>query len=819
MTISLIEENLEKVNVLTDRVKRRLHECNNATAWISGQRSYSYMQAWQENKTDPFHLRRAKAFARVMADSPAIIRDGELIVGSETKYIRGAEGSDDYNPYDTLVGLKKGEFQTLSEVMLASIDVEQKALLEEAAHYWVGQSVQDIMYETWRRELGQDYLDLLDDDARVIESVINVAPKGPSMFNPRVLKEGLNGTIARAKGEKELMRHSTGNDSQMSTSRFHKMVILDSIIIACEAVIAFARKHADLAREMAQNEHDPVRRSELEQIADRCERVPADPARNFAEALQSLWFIHLALKKEEPIPIGPCPGRMDQFLYPFFKNDIEESRISYQEAAELLGCLWVKFNELISARAKITNEGSAASLLQQIILGGQTKDGRDTINDLSFLILEVSHQLKTPQPGIYIRWHNGINHDFMVKAAETNRDLGGGIPAYLSEQFAISRMMAMGVSREDAAEWAATACLYYVIPHTNMAAEVIGNINLVKVFEITLNNGFDPRTGKQLGPKTGDVRNFTCIEQLFEAWEKQYNYFLDKLIFGQFIGHSARMERHSAPLTTALSDDTIAKGLDVVEGGERYPQLSILYGDRGHVDIADSLAAIKYLVFDEKKLSMAELMDGLACNFEGMEDVRQLCLHAPKYGNDDDYADDIFNYVSLKSGEIMTRKRNPWTGKPVCWQRPAVSGHYYHGAVVGALPNGRKAWLPINDANFSAMPGMDVNGPSAVIKSATKVNHFPPELNGGILNMKFSPAMLKSRESIEKFLSLLKTFFDRGGWHIQFNITNRQDLLDAQKSPEKWKNLVVRVAGYSAYFVDLPRVVQDEIIARTEHTL
>jgi formate C-acetyltransferase len=526
----------------------------------------------------------------------------------------------------------------------------------------------------------------------------------------------------------------------------------------------------------------------------------------------------MAYKKESPFPAGACPGRMDQWLYPLYEKDLREGRLTYQQAAEILGCLWVKFNETQSFHGFMFSKEAAGSLLQQITLGGTDQFGRDSTNELSYLILEISRQMKIPQPGIYIRWHSAIDHNFMTKAVETNRDTGGGIPAFLNDQAAIRNFLGVGVSWEDAIDWSAAGCLSYALGSVNAVARMPIYINVPKVLEIALNNGVDPRTGIKAGLETGDATLFNSIDDLEEAFWKQYTYFLEKGMHDYYIGFLAKAEFLCAPFSTALLEDSIKTGKDSTEEGGRYPQLNCVVGQRGCVDAANAFAAIREVVYEDKKVSMARLLEALKANWAGYEDVLQLCNKAPKYGNDDDSVDEIFGRISLKANDIITGKQTP-DGTRWKSARPALTGHYYLGEVVGALPNGRKAGTPLYDAALSPGAGTDVNGPTSAIKSATKVNHFRPDMDSLVMNMKLSSTVLNTRDAIENFIALLRTFFNRGGWHIQFNILNREDLLSAKKNPEEWKHLIVRVAGYSAYFVELPDAIQDEIIARTEHGL
>jgi formate C-acetyltransferase len=512
---------------------------------------------------------------------------------------------------------------------------------------------------------------------------------------------------------------------------------------------------------------------------------------------------------------------MDQYLYPWYKKDVSEGKITRQEAAELLGCLWLKLRDNDYLQTLSAKEWAVMGMINaNVTLGGRTKEGRDSTNELSWLILEVMRQMKLSEPAVYIRYNDGMSKEFLIHALECNRDFEGGNPSFLNDELGINRYLDRGIRLEDAVEWVASGCLGVNMAGVDIHTGGSQHLNQAKIFEITLYDGFDPRMGKQLGPKTGDVTKFTSIEQFYEAFFKQMDYFAGQMRKHWFITRGLKgiigESTDNSGLACAMLEDCITKGLGPKEGGGRYPVNSIEWiGDRGITDVADCLVAIKYLVFDKKKLTMAELMEAMKVNWEEKEYIHQACLKAPKYGNDDDYVDDIFNYVSLKSQEILL-KPDPFTGLKPFLFKGAGGGHVIHGQVVGALPNGRKAGTPVNDGGTSPMAGMDVKGPTAVINSATKVNHAWNAM-GIVHNMKFDKALLNTPEKLEKLLTLIKTFMDRGGWHIQFNIVNPQDLIDARKHPEKWANLIVRVAGFSAYFVDLPYAVQDEIIARTLH--
>ena len=815
--ISAINE-VNKVNVLTDRVKRREQEWKDAKLHICGTRAKSFTEGWKAAEAEPNNIRWAIALARVLDESPIIIREGEIVVGVETRHIRGAEVSPEHNPHDLLTGLEQRHLVTMSEVMVAEMEPADESIIKETAQYWMGKSIRDFVHAAYRRQVGEKYAELQGGGVRVFTDTVGVTGKVQAVFNPSILKEGFNGRIARAKAEKEKVKESLRNFPKDVAAAYHKIAVLDSIIIAGEAIIRFAMKHAELARKMAQIETNPARKAELEQMAEACDWVPANPPRSFLEALQFYWFCHIGYRKEGPFPSGACPGRMDQWLFPYYEKDLKEGKLTRQQAAEILALMWIKFDELQSFHGNFFSKEAAGSMLQQITIAGTDKDGRDATNELSFLLLEVSRQLKTPQPGFYVRWHASIDHNFMIKCVETNRDTGGGIPAFLNDQAAIRNFLGIGVEWEDAVEWSAAGCLSYSLGHCNSVVRMPLYVNVPKILELALNNGIDPRTGIKAGLPTGDAAQFKNFEEVEEAFWQQYAFFVDISFKKYFAGHLAKAERLAAPFASAITEDSIKSGKDYLEEGGRYPQLNLCFGQRGCVDVANALAAMKKVVFDDKKVSMSKLLDALKANWVGYEDVLQLCMQAPKYGNDDDSVDEIFNRVSLKSNEIVLNQRDP---NGVRWKvgRPALTGHYYFGEVVGALPNGRKAGTPLYDAALSPGAGTDVNGPTAAIRSATKVNHFKPDMDSLVMNMKLSASVLKDRAAIENMIALVRTFFNRGGWHIQFNILNRDDLIQAKKHPEEWRHLIVRVAGYSAYFVELPEGVQDEIIARTEHGL
>jgi len=800
-------DEINKVNVLTDRVKKRKDEFLAAKEHICAVRSRLVVESWKETEGETIAIRRAKLFKKIMEENDIAIRDGELIVGSQSKYVRGASPGVEYNSYVAFEIAASEKPKARGVVVEAILSEEDRKLLAEAAEFWKGRAPGEVSRKRVQEILGVDVDGL--DEAHIVDWNTRFSPPARKADYEKVINHGLNGIIKEIREELEKLDPSVWED-------YPKWEFLNAGITCCEAVINYAKRYAKLARELAEKESDEVRKRELEEIAERCEWVPANPARTFHEALQSFWLIHVA-RNLETAADGEVPGRMDQYLYPFYEKDIKEGRLTRQEAAELLGCLWVKLNEMLSVKTLVFRQQHQASHFQDTNICGVKADGTDATNELSVLILEVVRQMKMPQPPIYLRYHKDISDEVLIKAAETNRDYGGGSPAFVNDTVGILKLMDKGVPLAEARDWIVTACLAMDPNHASAIPTSPVSFHSTKAFELALHNGVDPKTGKQLGPATGDARNFKSYDEVYDAFMKQVKYFSEIANKGYGIVNRIHSELYCTPFASVLLDDCIKKGKSIENGGTRYLQFGPGWVDRGFQNIADSLTAMKKLVFEEKKVSMSELMDAIDANFEGKEDLRQMLLAAPKYGNDDDYADDAFNTVSMDITRLGHEYKDPW-GYPITISRNGASGHWYVGMATGALPDGRKAWEAIGDAALSPVQGMDVKGPTAVILSASKVYHQEYGFST-VFNMKVTPSTLRTREGIRKFLALIKTYFDRGGWHIQFNAMGQEVLLDAKKHPEKHKDLLVRVAGYSAYFVELSEAVQDEIIARTEHTV
>jgi len=819
--ISAFKE-IDDVIALTDRVKRLKKRFEDEPIHICSGRARLATESWRETEGENnLDIRKAKLFCRIMEGNPIAIKDDELIVGSQSQYVKGAS-----------IGIESGGggmiIHYLSSKTLATSDTgfrveiteEDRQNLLEDCKWWEGRSPADKARNESKiladripelKEWGEKFA-----PGELYHGYLTPAVK--SVDYAKVVKVGFEGFIAEAR---EALSKLTYDDP---VEDYEKDCFLQAVIIALEGAIEYAHRYARLAREMADKEKDPVRKKELERIAETCQQVPAKPARSFYEAVQSLWLTHICVNLEVAA-IGASPNRIDQYLYPLYKKDvIEEGNMTRQEAAELLGCLFVKYNEITSIGGHLFSSDARANdiantqLQNTVICGVTPEDGGDASNELSYMILEVLGQVPMPQPPIYVRYHPRINQEVWMKAIEINIKRGDGNPAFMNDTPEIKTLIDHGVSLSDARDWGVGGCAGCLIPGRCMfgiRGKAARRINTAKFFEYVLNNGCDPESGEQIGPATGDPRTFTSIEQFIDAFKQQIDYLLtigraSKALYAIDVAYSR------TPFTSALINDCISKGMDGRKGGVRYPQFLTHISDRCLQNVADSLAAIRKVVLEDKKISMEEMLEAVSTNFEGAkgESIRRMLLAAPKYGNDDDYVDEIFGELSEWMQERIGQEKNPLGTR--MWQgRSGATAHWALGQVTGALPDGRKAGQPLADGFLSPSQGVDSKGPTAVFNSATKANHSQNSF-AALFNMKFDGNAFDNRKKMVKYANLIETFFDRGGFHIQVNILDREILLDAQKHPDQYRNLLVRVAGFSAYFVDLPRELQDDIISRTE---
>ena len=810
---------------------------------IESYRAKLITESYKETEDQPIITRRAKAFSHILHNIPIIIRDEELIVGSNSIAPRGCQTFPEFS-FQWL----EDELDTV-ETRIADpfyISEQAKADLREVHKYWKGKTTS---------ELATAYM--APEAIRAIDH--NIFTPGNYFYNGvghvtvkywEVLEIGYEGIMAKAQAE--LDHCNVGDGDYAERSRF-----LEAVIMSCQAVIDYANRYAKLALEMAEKCTDPQRKAELLVIASNCSKVPAKGATNFWEACQSFWFVQQLLQMESS-GHSISPGRFDQYMYPYYKKDIESGAITRTAAQELIDCIWVKLNDLNKVRDAASAEGFAGySLFQNLIVGGQNKDGEDMTNDLSFMCIEASMHVHLPAPSLSIRVWNGSPHDLLIKAAELTRT-GIGLPAYYNDEVIIPALQNRGLSLADAREYNIIGCVEPQKAGKTEGWHDAAFFNMCRPLELVFANGMDQ--GEMVGIPTGDVTKMETFYEFYDAYKKQMEYCISLLVNADNAIDVAHAKRCPLPFLSSMIDDCIKRGKTVQEGGAVYN----FTGPQGFgiANMADSLYAIRQLVYQEKKFTMEELKEALAWNYgKGLDEqsvrdittgilremtesgakvdadtaaavlksvmnaqmspekmaryqeIHDMIAEVPKFGNDLPEVDYFARDVAYTYTRPLQNFKNPRGGQYQAGLYP-VSANVPLGGQTGATPDGRYAHTPVADG-VSPSAGKDVNGPTAAASSVAKLDHFIVS-NGTLFNQKFHPSALSGREGLEKFVALIRSYFDQKGMHMQFNVVSRETLLDAQAHPENYKHLVVRVAGYSALFTTLSKSLQDDIIRRTE---
>jgi len=772
---------------------------------ISVERAKLAMESWKETEGEDIELRRAKLFKKVLEGIPIAIYDFDIVVGRETEHLVGGPVFVDETG-DCISGLWD-EGDSLSRAMVFQAK-EDKNVLRECSRFFAGKTAPDNVKDTWHSVVGTWAQDITDakgsdptPDSGYFPGVTNKA-----MWE-KVLSKGMRGMIEEA--EAGLQRFQ-----EMKETDVNKLYFWQSAIIVCEAMIHYARRYAELARRKADEESNPERRDELMEIAGICECVPENPARTFHEALQCMNFIIVGRGLEAMYPL--LIGRIDQYLRPYFEKDLREGRLTLERAAELLGSaltLWgMKVVVPVGQTQQETHQFSYS--INSVNIGGVDRNGKDASNTLSYLFLHMIGLIRLSSPTVLLNWHSQTPRWLLLKALETNVKTKGGIPLFENSDHVVASFLNDGTPVEVARDWYGQGCVTPVLPTKidHNGSEGKGAVNVALILDLTLHRGVSQITGKKVGIDVGDPRDFNTFEDVYEAFQKQYKFVVNRVLWLGTLAQSVEPKYLRFPFNSCITGPgCMEKGQDILITDSDH---SYGISDRAIVDTADSLTAIKELVFDEKKLTMDELMNALDTNFEGArgEEIRQMCLAAPKFGNDIDEADLMVREVGIFSGSIIMSYKNPFD-VPCKISREGLSWHYFGGLGVGALPNGRKSKEPLNDGSISPMRGMDKLGPTGVIRSVLKAGF--KESYASCLNQKFSGTVMQSPESREKLGILIDTFFRNGGQHIQFNMVDTEELLDAKAHPEKHRDLVVRVGGFSAYFVMLSPEIQDDIIYRS----
>jgi len=784
---------------MNQRIKRLRDQSLRAKPLLSSERAKLITEFYKSDAAAAVSapVRRALAFKYLLERKKICLNRGELIVGE-----RGpAPKATPTYPEITVHSLQ--DLRTLNnrKKIPFAVDVGTKKIYrDEIIPFWRGRSVRDRIFKEMSEEWKECY------QAGIFTEFMEQRAPGHTVLDGKIYEKGFldfKKDIRKSMGKLDFL-----NDPEA----YEKKEELKAMDICADALIMYAARHVSKAKELAKKEKNRGRKRELERISEICSRVPASAPRNFWEALQSYWFVHLGVIIEFNTWDAFNPGRLDQHLYPFYKRDIDQKRLTREKARELLQAFWIKFNnQPAPPKVGVTaEESSTYTDFCLINLGGLRRDGSDGVNELSYLLLDVIEEMRILQPSSMVQISRKTPDRFLKGALKIIRT-GFGQPSVFNTDAIIQELIRQGKSVEDARDGGASGCVEsgaFGKENYNLT----GYFNLSKVLEITLNNGLDPRTGKEIGLRTGRPEKFLSFAELFEAFKKQLNHFIEIKVKGNNIIERLYAEHLPAPFLSLLIDDCIETGQDYHDGGARY-NTSYIQGV-GLGTITDVLTSIEYNVFERKLIRMGDLLQALKTNYRGRESLRQRLMNkTPKYGNDDDRADNLMKAVFEAYYEAVNGRPNTKGGHYRINLLPTTV-HVYFGKVIGATADGRKAGEPLSEG-VSPVQGADRHGPTAVINSVAKMDHI--RTGGTLLNQKFTPHILADEEGLTKLACLIRAYFRLNGHHIQFNVVSAEVLREAQRNPDQYRNLIVRVAGYSDYFVDLGEELQDEIIRRTEH--
>ena len=812
----ILEEQQGKQNYAgRERIYEILNTFKNERPIIDVERAKFFTESFRRTEGQPLILRWAKALKHIAENMTVYIDDHQLLVGRS-----GCQGR-----YGILYPELDGDFLDLAIEQLPQrvespfniSDEDAKIVINEIAPYWKGKT----FHESLTKALPADTAKVTYDPNDPLKSrfIVNETASFRSSIQwvhdyEKVLKRGFKGIKEDAQKQLDAL------DSLSPVDNMEKAPFLNAVITVCDAIVLWAKRHAELAAKIAAKESDPKRKAELEEIARICAWVPENPARTFHEAVQAQWFTQMFSRIEQKTGTIISNGRMDQYFYPYYQKDIEEGRVTEEKAMELLECMWVAMAQFIDLYISPTggafNEGYAH--WEAVTVGGQTPDGLDATNDLTYLFLKSKREFPLNYPDLAARIHARAPERYLYEVAETVKE-GSGFPKLINDEEVIPLLLAKGANFEEANDYAVSGCAECRMPNRDTYTSPNAYINFAAALEMVLYSGKMKLYGDEvIGLETGDPCNFKTWDELWNAYCQQQTNFLKHAFIQQHAIINLRAKHFAVPLGSALHDLCMKECKDLhtpkIEGGIDLGYFEFI----GYGTVIDSLAAIKNLVFEEKKITMAQLIEALQCNFEGKEFIRQMLLHAPKYGNNDPYTDVIGRALDEEALKY-TKAYSKELGVHLNLRLVPFTSHVPFGKVVSATPNGRKAYTPLSDGS-SASHGSDTNGPTAILLSNYKTKNYNyRERAARLLNIKLSPSCVAGEEGTQKLVSFIRTWNDLKLWHLQFNIVNKETLLAAQKDPDKYRGLLVRVAGYSAYFVDLSPDLQNDIIARTEHAV
>ena len=783
------EKQRARINFMKERVVNTIPEMDLENARI-------LTESFRETGGEPLAIQKAKSFRRQCQEKTIKIWDQELIVGCAGSKMRGGILSA-----DTCWSILDKELDTINERKYDPFILkpeDRQMFLDVVKPFWEGRST----YEAWLKQIPDDVRALRDSGQIYIDKKAVRGWGETTAGYKQIIDEGIESIMNTIKAEREAL-------DLTDPGAFDKDNYLQALLISAEGICIMAERYAKEAERLAELEKDEERKAELLTIAETCHHVPRYPARTFQEAIQSFYFYHISIFMEQNAA-AYNPGRMDQYFYPYYKVDIESGRITEDEGQELLECLWVKFSEPCVFQDATTARYSAGyPMFQTLCCGGIDAEGRDAVNDISYMMLQATQDVQLYQPNMCVRYSMAKNPTKFLKKVAEVISLGTGFPAFYNDDVGIRMLMNKGIPLKEAYDWNPAGCVETNLDGRLRHYSAFADINLGGIIEFALTNGVNRKTGRKVATETGDPTTFETYEDFENAVKEQLKYSVRICVKGSHIIDDICMDRIVPALSLSFRE-CVKNAKDYAWGGAKYNTGNgiILIGV---ADLINSMEAIRDLVYDRKLVSMEDMVKALDADFEGYEEIQKLCKESHKYGNDDDDVNDITSHMLTFIADEIEKYHSKF-GQMTPGILP-VSGNTPFGQDVGALPSGRKAWMPLADG-ISPNGGTDLEGPAAVIKSVASIPHSR-YTQGTLLNMKLEPDMVKTENGIRQLMALLRSLCTLDVYHVQFNVIDKETLLAAQKKPENYKGLLVRVAGYTAYFTELGREVQDEIIART----
>lgn len=795
------------------RVFRLLERFDGQKPRIDIERALYFTESMRQTEGEHLTLRWAKALMHIAKNISVCVQEDQLLLGRA-----GCDGR-----YGILYPELDGDFLDIAVRDLPTrqqspayiTEGDARRVVEEIAPYWKGKTYHEDLNASLPPEVHKLTYD--DPEGLISRFIVNETSSFRSSIQwvhdyEKVLRRGFNDI------KREAQEKLAALDPMSPRDMCEKKPFLEAVVIVSDAIVLWARRHAALAREMAAKEQNPERKAELLRMAENAERVPAEPARDFYEAVQSQWFVQMFSRIEQKTGTTISNGRMDQYFYPYYIKDLEEGKITEEKAMELLECMWVGMAEFIDMYISPTggafNEGYAH--WEAVTVGGQTPEGCDATNELTHLILKSKREFPLHYPDLAARIHSRAPESYLWDVAETIKD-GAGFPKLLNDEEIIPLYVSKGATFEEALDYAVSGCAEARMPNRDTYTSGGAYINFAAAVEMTLRNGRMKKYGdRALGVETGDPRTFETWEQFWDAYRQQHMLFLRTAFIQQYLIIQIRARHFAQPMGSALHDLCMKHCIDLHQ--PHIPEgVDLGYFEfMGLGTVVDSLSAIKKFVYEEKRLTMDQVLAAIDANFEGYEDVRALLKSAPCYGNNDPYADAIGKELDRISVEYAAKYSKDLGINNDVRYVPFTS-HVPFGKVVSATPNGRTEWFPLSDGS-SASHGADVHGPTAVLLSNAATKNMGMRARAArLVNIKFTPKCVQGDQGTEKLVDFIRTFCDLKLWHVQFNVLNRETLIAAQHDPQKYRNLIVRIAGYSAYFVDLSPDLQNDLIARTDH--